>query len=317
MNIISILLILIVLLSTLNGIARGFILSFTSLLSWIGSLLLMIFLYPYVIDFANLILGNNPWVIPFAIFISLLITSFCFSLLLEQVLKFVPISADATIINKIAGAIPGAISGLLYAALLSLLLLVLPFSNRISNETQNSNVVQQLTLGLEKIENRLNPGFKEKVSRTMQMTMIEEGSEEIVKLSFSVKHPRLRRDLEKEMLDMINKERVIHGLNLLETNEPLTEVAREHSRDMFARSYFSHMSPEGSSPFDRIRKSSIRFLTAGENLALAQTLPIAHEGLMNSPGHRANILNPSFGRVGIGVLDGGVYGLMITQAFQN
>src|SRR5690606_4709394 len=152
---------------------RGFILSFTSLLSWIGSLLLMIFLYPYVIDLANLIMGNNPWVIPFAIFISLLITSLFFSLLLEQVLKFVPISADTTISNKIAGVIPGVISGLLYAALLSLLLLVLPFSNRISNETRDSKVVQQLTLGLEKIENRLNPGFKETVSRTMQMTMIE------------------------------------------------------------------------------------------------------------------------------------------------
>src|SRR5690606_31396045 len=138
------------------------------------SLLLRIFVYPSVIDFANSILGNNPWVIPFSIVISLLITIFCFSLLLEQALKFVPISANATILNKIAGVIPGVISGLLYAALLSLLLLVLPFSNRISNEARDSKVVQQLTLGLEKIENRLNPGFKETVSRTMQMTMIEE-----------------------------------------------------------------------------------------------------------------------------------------------
>ena len=75
--------------------------------------------------------------------------------------------------------------------------------------------------------------------------------------------------------------------------------------------------PERLSPFDRMKKHKIRFLAAGENLALGQTLNICHRGLMNSPGHRANILNPAFGRVGIGILDGGIYGLMITQSFRN
>ena len=94
-------------------------------------------------------------------------------------------------------------------------------------------------------------------------------------------------------------------------------LARRHSRDMFARGYFSHISPEGRSPGDRIRAARVRFRTAGENLALAQSLEIAHEGLMNSPGHRANILQPLYGRVGIGILDGGLYGIMVTQVFRN
>ena len=62
-------------------------------------------------------------------------------------------------------------------------------------------------------------------------------------------------------------------------------------------------------PFDRMRDAGIVFGTAGENLALAPTLDIAHDGLMNSPGHRANILGTQFRKVGIGVLDGGVYAL--------
>jgi uncharacterized protein YkwD len=66
-----------------------------------------------------------------------------------------------------------------------------------------------------------------------------------------------------------------------------------------------------------MRRDGVRFITAGENLALAPTLRIAHRGLMNSPGHRANIMNPSFGRVGIGILEGGSHGLMITQNFRN
>src|SRR5690606_32347002 len=128
---------------------------------------------------------------------------------------------------------------------------------------------------------------------------------------------KTREDLEAEMLDLINAERKKQNLAILKPDSELTEVARNHSRDMFARSYFSHNTPDGLSPFDRIRKANIMFLSAGENLALAQTLQIAHEGLMNSPGHRANILRFSFGRVGIGVLDGGRYGLMITQVFKN
>ncbi len=63
--------------------------------------------------------------------------------------------------------------------------------------------------------------------------------------------------------------------------------------------------------------ADVRFLTAGENLALAPTLTVAHNGLMNSPGHRANILRPQFGRVGIGIMDGGLRGLMVSQEFRN
>jgi uncharacterized protein YkwD len=66
-----------------------------------------------------------------------------------------------------------------------------------------------------------------------------------------------------------------------------------------------------------MRRGGLKSRAAGENLALARTLPMAHQGLMDSPGHRANILRPAFGRVGIGILDGGRYGLMVTQNFRN
>ena len=119
------------------------------------------------------------------------------------------------------------------------------------------------------------------------------------------------------MLDLVNQERTTRGLKPVKADPQLTEVGRMHSQDMFSRGYFSHYTPEGKDPFDRMKASHVHFLSAGENLALGQTLMICHEGLMNSPGHRANILNPSFGRLGIGILDGGVYGLMISQEFRN
>jgi uncharacterized protein YkwD len=94
-------------------------------------------------------------------------------------------------------------------------------------------------------------------------------------------------------------------------------VARAYSADMFARGYFSHLDPDGKSPFDRMRAGDVEFGTAGENLALAPTLKLAHQGLMNSPGHRANILKPEYRTVGIGIVDGGAYGLMVTQDFTD
>ena len=127
----------------------------------------------------------------------------------------------------------------------------------------------------------------------------------------------MREDLEAKMLVLVNEERQKVGLKALKADPEMLVVAREHSKDMFARGYFSHETPEGLSPFDRMKKAKVRYFAAGENLALGQTLNICHRGLMNSPGHRKNILNPAYGRVGIAVLDGGLYGLMITQNFRN
>ena len=119
------------------------------------------------------------------------------------------------------------------------------------------------------------------------------------------------------MLELVNSERIAARLHPLAPDPELTEVARRHSADMFARGYFAHVTPEGRDPFERMREAKVGFLAAGENLALAPTVQVAHTGLMNSPGHRANILRPQFGRVGIGIMDGGIHGLMVTQDFRN
>ena len=83
------------------------------------------------------------------------------------------------------------------------------------------------------------------------------------------------------------------------------------------RQLFRACDARGPRPFRTDGEANVRFLTAGENLALAPTLQIAHTGLMRSPGHRANILQRDFGRVGIGIMDGGIHGLMVTQEFRN
>lgn len=119
------------------------------------------------------------------------------------------------------------------------------------------------------------------------------------------------------MLAMVNEERAHEGLSPLTVDPDMRAVARAHSQDMWSRQYFSHEDLDGGSPFDRMRAGGVSFRTAGENLALAPTTAIAHRGLMNSPGHRRNIMEPAFGRIGIGVIDGGTRGMMFTQVFAN
>ncbi|MGC4377952.1 CAP domain-containing protein [Fictibacillus sp. Mic-4] len=120
---------------------------------------------------------------------------------------------------------------------------------------------------------------------------------------------------EKQMFDLVNKERQKAGVKPLEIDMRLVKTARLKSKDMIDKNYFDHNSPTYGSPFDMMKKFGISYNTAGENIAGNQTVQAAHTALMNSQGHRENILNPSYTKVGIGIVDGGPYGKMFTQQF--
>ncbi|KGP90231.1 serine protease [Pontibacillus chungwhensis BH030062] len=112
----------------------------------------------------------------------------------------------------------------------------------------------------------------------------------------------LKEGFEYQLFDLTNAARVEHGLGVLSWDEAVKTTARDHSKDMAVNNYFSHTNPEGQSPFDRMTEDGIAYRTAGENLAAGQSSSIfAHEGLMNSIGHRENILHKDFERLAVGV----------------
>ncbi len=193
----------------------------------------------------------------------------------------------------------------------------MPLPPSIQNQARDSDVANDFASYAEVIEARLRPVFDEAIGETLTMRTLRPQSRETVKLPFTLAKSKPRAALEVQMLALVNKERRAAGLRPLVMDEKLTVVAREHSADMLARGYFSHYSPEGKTAFDRLRARRIPFLAAGENLAFAPTVRVAHTGLMNSPGHRANILRPLFGKVGIGIMDAGPRGVMVTQKFSN
>jgi uncharacterized YkwD family protein len=120
---------------------------------------------------------------------------------------------------------------------------------------------------------------------------------------------------EQEMLRLVNEARKQNNVAPLAADIPLTKVARVKSQDMIDNNYFSHNSPTYGSPFDMMKDFGINYVKAGENIAGNQNVQKAHESLMNSPGHRKNILSPDYTHIGIGIKQGGQYGIMFTQMF--
>ncbi len=121
-----------------------------------------------------------------------------------------------------------------------------------------------------------------------------------------------------EVLRLVNTERTKAGLSALTLDSALSSVAKNHSVDMKNNNYFSHTNLKGQSPFDRLKNAGISYKTAGENIAMGQkTAQSVVSGWMNSEGHRANILNSGFGKMGLGTAQTPSGGYYWTQIFTN
>ncbi len=109
-----------------------------------------------------------------------------------------------------------------------------------------------------------------------------------------------------QVVTLVNQERAKAGLSALKaTNATLTKMALDKAKDMYNNGYFDHNSPTYGSPFDMMKKYGISYRYAGENIAKGQRTPQeVMNGWMNSPGHRANILNANFTTIGVAYYNG-------------
>ena len=112
-------------------------------------------------------------------------------------------------------------------------------------------------------------------------------------------------DTVAQVVALVNKERADAGCGPLTEDPLLNKAAQGHSEDMAARDFFDHTNPDGADPGQRITAAGYTWSTYGENIAKGQQTPEAvMDSWMNSPGHRANILNCSFKDIGVGIHDG-------------
>jgi uncharacterized protein YkwD len=123
--------------------------------------------------------------------------------------------------------------------------------------------------------------------------------------------------IEQDLFKLVNKERQKHDLAPVIFSPPLSVLARKHSQDMAGREDISHFSTSGEAYSERLVEEGFFFKKNGENVAFSQTFmpEFIHKGFMDSPGHRANILDPDFNEVGIGVVFKEDNGYYVTQDF--
>ena len=123
---------------------------------------------------------------------------------------------------------------------------------------------------------------------------------------------------ELQALQLLNQDRVNNGLAPLKADAKLTQVARNHAADMAKQNYLNHTNLQGKSPFDRMKANGISYRLAGENIAYNHSLEAMQEAWMNSPGHRANILNAGYTHAGVGLYtkeDGAIYGVQLFASY--
>ncbi|OGG24275.1 hypothetical protein A3A79_03755 [Candidatus Gottesmanbacteria bacterium RIFCSPLOWO2_01_FULL_43_11b] len=221
--------------------------------------------------------------------------------------------------NQWLGALLATLNGIVIVTFILLVILALPLRGSIKKDISTSIIGKTLVKYAESYGGGVKSLLEEVSAEARKFLTIQPRSTERIELDVAPEKSELTIDeiSENRMVELVNSERAKVGAPALIIDMKITAVARAHSRDMFERAYFSHISPEGTDVGDRLSAGGVSFTYAGENLAYAPDLPTAHQGLMDSEEHRRNILDPEFRRIGIGVIDGGIYGKIFTQNFTN
>lgn len=321
MNFLDLFIIIVIALTALSGYRRGFILGVHELLMLAIGLLVASATYPLFARLLDRFIDAQPAMLNIAGFVIAIIlvqaiTSMTLGLVVGAIRGVAGIVPGVTTADRIAGIIPGFIHGLLIATIILIPIALFPVPGGIRepfNESQFARkFYQQSSDRLLRAVTFAGLDIDDFVAITPRQTGAG------YTLPFRVTSGlEVNESLEMQMFELVNQERVTAGLAPLVWDPELVPVARAHSQEMFEEGYFAHESPITGSPFDRLAAAGITYRTAGENLALAPTLEVAHQGLMDSPGHRANILEPSYGRIGIGVVSSPGRGSMFTQLFRD
>ncbi len=317
-NLVDWLILIFLLIFVVSALNRGFLANLVNLIGFLFSFLLALKFYPWLADLLsvnfNLPLGIARAV---AFLILCFVTETVFFLIIRLFLIEINKETFLFQVNKLLGPLPSFFNGLLLVTFFLNVLISLPISPQIKKEILQARIGWFLISHTQSLETELRKIFGQAVLEGLSFVTINPASTDKINLSFKATDLTIDEEGEEKMLFLINQEREKNGLRPLVKNFPLQKVARQHAFDMLNRSYFSHFSPEGYSPFDRLVKNKIDFLAAGENLALAPTVELAHQGLLQSLSHRQNILSPEFGQAGIGVIDAGSYGKVFVQLFIN
>ena len=322
MNPLDILILLIVLISIGAGVRRGFIIGLYDIIVAVIGLIFAALSYELFAAIPAALLDlSQPVNNLTGFFLACTIIAAPAMFLLRPILRrfrsLTGIIPGVHPLDRLFGVIPGAVQGVVIAFVIVLATGFFSTSNTVGGWLEDS----QFGLSLYRagagrvIDTATNAGFDP--SEFFALTRRSQVGSHVLPFKVSSDDLRVSPEDEAAMLDLLNSERTAVGLPRLDVDAELTAVARLHGIEMFNEGYFSHQSPNSGTPFDRLDSRGITYQVAGENLAFAPTVERAHDGLMDSDGHRANILEGGYRRVGIGVIVSDSHGMMFVQVFAS
>jgi uncharacterized protein YkwD len=301
-----------------SGFRSGFVVTMYSLASWILAAAAAIALTGPASGIVEAVTGLPPPLAASVGFVAVIIAAelllaFAGSLAIGPIVRGVR-SGPLNTLDRVLGTIPSAARSLFVVAVAVVAIETLPLGSEIKAAVETSQTGRIVAAQTAAFQPQLEALSGQLGGTPLLVTKI--GEDETTKLELPDDLELLPDPVaERQLVDLVNEERAQRGLVILTLDDRLVAIARDHSREMFVLKYFGHDSPVAGSPFDRLAAGAVSYTRAGENLAYAQSVAVAHRGLMDSPGHRENILRPEFTKIGIGVISAGAYGRMVTQLF--
>lgn len=307
-----------------EGIRRGFIEQCFELLGFVVNIFAAVWTYMPLANFMINKIGLTQNAAEASAFLLMWVAwQAVYSLILKLTYPSIPYKIRNSVSNRVAGVLPATLKAMIIIAVILTLTVILSVPAKMKEEINNSFLGSKFVAQSSKVEAALSSIAGRDIKQTLTFLTVPAQTEEIiapderVDLKFKTEDVSVDTASQQKMLNLVNQERAKAGLPALVWNQKLSEIGRSHAIDMFANGYFSHENLEGESPFDRMDRFGYDYTAAGENIAYAANVDLAHGGLMRSPGHRANILSKDFGKVGIAVVDGGIYGKMFAQVFAD
>lgn len=320
MNVVDLLIVAGLAVAVVEGYRAGFIATVFGLMTWLVGLVLAFAGHRVLGSVLEAGLGLALPVSRAVAFVLILVAAeLAFALLgrvgLSRVLRAVRAHRVARALDRVAGIVPSVARALVVIAVSLAALVVLPVPAdvrlAIDGSRLGSALVAEVAAFQPRLERLLGTTGEDGLLLVTKLSADEQQQLQLPEGLATAPDP----DAERQLFELVNEERLARGLRALELDPRLVPVARAHATEMFQLRYFGHVSPVTGTPFDRLNRAGIAYARAGENLAYAQSVTIAHRGLMDSEGHRENILRPEFTRLGIGVMSAGVYGRMFVQLF--
>jgi uncharacterized protein YkwD len=316
LNAVDLVIISVLLIFAFDGVGRSLVIETLDLISFLLAMLISFSFYNFPARFFE---GqfNTPHGLSLVLgfMVSWFLTESLFYIFVRFFISKLP--HFKIVFEKYLSIIPAILRGLIFIALILVVIATFPVQPKLKKSVQDSKVGNAILNNAYALEQPMKNVFGGFSDETLTFLTIKPKTNENINLGFKTSDFKIDERAEFDMLDLVNKERTIRGLNALKYDPILQKAARDHSADMFQRGYFSHYTPEGEDVANRGDKYSVEYIVIGENLAYAPTLETAHQGLMNSPGHRANILSAEFNKIGVGVMNGDAFGMMFTQVFSD